>query len=257
MKKKKRKFKEDKCGKSCKALGSFPIQINKDNTPTFSQIPQGQFEKIALQEVTSIDSPKKELKWKRGDIIQVIGVVVNALILIGAVVAILFNNKSIKSIEKTFDIENMPYLQVGEIKISGDTVFYSISNLGQYPAKIIQGRFGIIMANLHELSTPIKDQPSLYKGPEFEYDPVLKKKVVKIPKEKYVDSSFINIYIVKEYPFKHFQVKLNLLKEEPKWHYYFFGEIVYQNEVNGDKRKYIFNVDLPKMEFINNQNISE
>lgn len=214
-------------------------------------------EKAANTDKEEKDSSKRGNWWNQTKTIDRVKLILGGLTAIGAVIAVIISAKALKTTKDIFTNSNTPYLQVGDIKLNGDTVFYSIANFGQYPAKILQGRFGAIEMSFEEGIEGVDiENPAITKGPLIREDSTGKL----VSDYKYIhlfDSTLINTYVVKEYPIRRHQVKMKTRYPFSKPKYYFFGEILYTNEVNGEKRKYIFNVILPQIEFVSNTNKDE
>ena len=162
--------------------------------------------------------------------------------------------------DSIFIYQTTPYLQVQNLRRSNDTVYYSIVNLGLYPAKIKEGRFGYAPLDLNAFGLD-KNNPTNYSVLSAAINP--DGTLGQSRTRTYSDTTVINAYVIKENPVNRTKVRYDeatVLNYLPKsWEDCFFGQIVYQNEVTRQMRVYFFNVRLPKtptqnFEFISNEN---
>lgn len=206
-----------------------------------------------------IQPQEKKRNWI--DHVKLASEIATVLAVVISIVAVVYAANSAKSAAKTvedniknFKLQNMPYLQIGDFKFSGDTLHYSLSNLNEYPAKIVSGKFGAWTS----ADDNILDV--------FYTDPINIKSEMKLPETApeiipLFDPTMLNVYVVKESPIKRFYERDFPMYAISKDSAYFFGRIDYINEVTKEPRKYQFTVRLRSnkhnlnVEFINNENI--
>ncbi len=178
----------------------------------------------------------------------------------GAIWAVTVASDTASDSEKFFETANRPYLQVEMVKDSGAVVFYKLANLGQYPAKIESGKFGIMPLEYPIDSTwAFIDNPAQMEVVKMDTgDDTINPKLLR--PEPAFDPSIINTYVIKESPLDRsykspFPQTGGELMGRIKQDWYFFGDIIYTNEVTGSRRAYRFNIALGKKEFVLNKNI--
>ena len=245
----------DNSKKKGKKAKVFSVATKGDNDTKSQQI-------RTEQNTSSVNYPlpdnivtQKE-KWSRSDRISLWGLVINFFMTIATLGAIFFTyqsvqltRKAVKDNAENFKLQNRPYLQVGDFKLVGDTLSYTISNLGQYPARITQGKFNDIpmtpdgVPDLYqEIVTDSGDRAQDYTINGRWANPTAKTYLKPI-----FDFTIINSYVTKEIPlhnfFYGFNHKLNFprdisSKDEPR----LYGVIHYIDEITKIQRVYHFEV---------------
>jgi hypothetical protein len=241
--------KQDGSEKAEKVNTTEPL-VTKGNDNTNDQKISPNKEDYRNEDEINKSQSIRPVNWSKQDIISAIGVGVSLTSVILMFFAITQTNKSLKIArqaigyaDSSFKIQNKPFLQVSDFKIEGDRLYYTISNLGQYPAKISTARFGINFLPF-EVENPVASIFDNQMKPMY-------------------DPTFINTYVVKETSIRRFcegaESRMYRLQNEEGSRPHFFGEIIYTNEGTNNSRLYFFNIKIsgnptPQFEFISNVN---
>jgi hypothetical protein len=143
--------------------------------------------------------------------------------------AIIVSQQALRTTRRIFEQQNMPYLQISDFQISNDTLYFTITNLGQYPAKITGVDFNIGAALTTDSSGTIKS---------------IRKTVFKPPPP-------INKYVTKEYPVRSYVVGDSF---DPKYKSIFKGYVTYNADEIKTNRVYMFEVSISDFQFTENAN---
>jgi hypothetical protein len=212
--------------------------------------------------------------WSKEEIIGAFGVLANVVLVALTYSLLTKTERTIEVAEKTiaennkaFSIQNMPFLQVQDMSLHGDTMYYTLANLGGYPAKIESGKFGMTTLFSDEFFYhAFRDNLASAEIIMMEGEPDPMALIDSRPSKTIplADKAIINNYVTKEYPVRRSQVgyvpKYVLEgKSKDTKSAYFFGEIFYINEVTQDRRSYVFTVKISGFqptifEFTNNKN---
>jgi len=223
--------------------GLEPLIVTSPQRPQEMQDEQ----KAADEQTQKTNNKFNRPKWYNENNAAWLAIGVNAVMIIITILLLRSTKRTIEISQKTIDesnklfaVQNLPYLQIQNLRLSNDTLFYSIANLGQYPAKINQGAFGFPIATKAMDGLPLIDT-IVVKGNLLKplYDPTI-----------------IEAYVVKESPLNGSQRKCFPLPKNGEIMTYFAGRISYTNEGTGQKREYVFNILLPTFEFTLNVNRS-
>lgn len=222
-----------------------------ESSSDFANIKEGNNSKLDDTESQNLNkenenpSVNKVNKWSRQEKISVAGILVSFLAFCMALYSVKQTVRSVNISDSSFqinklkdiianqryEIENVPYLQIGGFSLAPITtnetirIRFSVSNLNKYPAKIVDSKCSFYLGT-DSAANPFQNISNL-KGMTF----------------------FLNSYVIKEAPqvtdfvgIKHFAIDEVEKIRKGEYLIYFFGEIYYIDQVTLKKRKYRFHV---------------
>jgi hypothetical protein len=250
--KKKEKIKEKKKGKKAiPALTAIPPAPQVFYQPLNEPVPGPAYSSILPQAALMDEVPQNVFRWNKNSLIAACSIIATLATIILMMIAVNQTSKSLSLTRETLVSHNTPALQIQDMRVSGDSIFYSIANLGQYPAKILEAKFAYAYINL--------DHPTVNKENPIKYVALVSEEIeegdsiIKISSQGLTDSSITNTYLLKEYPVERWQKRNQISKlannrDALKNKNCFFGQIIYRDEDRKVNRVYYFNALVPQTE---------